>query len=61
MPQKRCLNCRHYIPDDLSLEGNPIEPDSFPYAGLCIFDGKRVKDGWSCGKWTAKETRKRTE
>ena len=62
MIQKRCLNCGLYLPDDLDLEGDPIPdtiPASFGFSGVCSSTGKRVMDGWSCGKWTAKSDNER--
>ena len=64
MNQRLCLNCRHYVQDDLDLEGNPIPetiPASFPFAGICTLLQKRMKDGWACGGWTAKSDTKRTD
>ena len=51
-PQKRCLNCNNYEPDEKDLEDHPISPTRFGIAGVCIVTGKRVMDGWSCGAWT---------
>lgn len=55
MPQKRCLNCNDFKPDDLELSGEPIPPGvGFSYAGFCGYHKKRMKDSWSCGEHTMK-------
>ena len=64
MIQKRCLNCDVYRPDDLDLQGGPIPdsiPASFGFSGICSLNGKRVEDGWACGKWIAKSKELRRE